>query len=77
MSRDEALEKLKVPAYDTDTIADEFKYIATKLNITEDELRSYMEAPNKTYKDYRNQESLFVLGANILKAIGAENAIKR
>ena len=77
MSRDEALEKMKVPAYDTDTIADEFKYIATKLNITEDELRSYMEAPNKTYKDYRNQESLFVLGAKILKAIGAENAIKR
>jgi N-acetyl sugar amidotransferase len=77
MSRDEALEKLKVPAYDTDTIVDEFKYIATKLNITEDELRSYMEAPNKTYKDYRNQESLFVLGAKILKVIGAENAIKR
>ena len=77
MSRDEALEKLKVPAYDPDTIADEFKYIATKLNITEDELRSYMKAPNKTYKDYRNQESLFVLGAKILKAIGAENAIKR
>ncbi len=77
MTRDEALQELKVPPYDTDTIDDDFKYIATKLNITEDELRSYMEAPNKTYKNYRNQESLFVLGAKILKAIGAENAIKR
>lgn len=77
MSRDEALEKLKVPAYDPETIADEFKYIATKLNITEEVLRSYMNAPNKTYKDYRNMESLFVLGAKFLKAIGAERSIKR
>ena len=77
MTRQEALEKLKTPAYDLKTIADEFKYIATKLNITEAELLSYMSAPNKTYKDYRNQESLFVWGAKILKVIGAEYAIKR
>jgi len=77
MTRDEALERLKVPAYDSETIAHELKYVATKLNITEEELRSYMKAPNKTYKDYRNQESMFVLGAKILKAIGAERTIKR
>ena len=77
MTRDEALEKLKKPAYDPETINDEFKYIATKLRITEEELRSYMTAPNKTYKDYNNQESMFILGAKILKAIGAERAIKR
>jgi N-acetyl sugar amidotransferase len=77
MTRVEALEKLKVPAYDPETIADDFKYIATKLNITEGELRSYLRAPNKTYKDYKNRESLFILGAKVLKAIGAERAIKR
>ena len=77
MTRDEALERLKVPPYDPETIADEFKYIATKLNITVEELRSYLNAPNKTYKDYKNQESMFVLGAKVLKAIGAEQAIKR
>jgi N-acetyl sugar amidotransferase len=77
MTRGEAVEKLKHPAYNLETIADEFKYIATKLNITEDELRSYMNAPNKSYKDYKNQESLFVWGAKILKAIGAESSIKR
>ena len=77
MTRDEALEKLTIPAYDPETIADEFKYIATKLNISEEELRSYMNAPNKTYRNYKNQESMFVLGAKVLKAIGAENAIKR
>jgi N-acetyl sugar amidotransferase len=77
MTRDEALERLKVPAYDPETIADEFKYIATKLNITEDELRSYLNAPNKTYKDYKNQAGMFMLGAKILKAIGVERSIKR
>ena len=77
MTRDEALERLKVSPYDPETIADEFKYIATKLNITVEELRSYLKAPNKTYKDYKNQESMFVLGAKVLKAIGAEQAIKR
>ena len=77
MTRDEALERLKVPPYDPETIADEFKYIATKLNITEEELRSYLNAPNKTYKDYKNQEIMFVLGAKVLKAIGVEQAIKR
>lgn len=77
MTRDEALESLKVPAYNPETIHDEFKYIATKLNITEGELRSYMNAPNKAYKDYKNLESMFVFGAKVLKAIGAENSIKR
>ncbi|MBI4228841.1 MAG: N-acetyl sugar amidotransferase [Deltaproteobacteria bacterium] len=77
MTRDDALERLIAPAYDHETIVDDFKYIATKLNITEEELRYYMNAPNKTYKDYKNQERLFVLGAKVLKAIGAEKAIKR
>jgi len=77
MTREEALERLKVPAHDPETIADDFKYIATKLNITEEELRSYMNASNKTYKDYENRERMFVLGARILKAIGVEKTIKR
>ena len=77
MTRDEAMEKLAVPAYDPETIADEFKYIATKLRISEDELRSYFNAPNKTYKDYRNSASIFNLGAKVLKAIGVETSIKR
>jgi N-acetyl sugar amidotransferase len=77
MTREEALEKLKTPAYDPETIAEEFNYIATKLNITEQELRSYLEAPNKTYKDYRNMGKVFVAGAKILKAMGAERSIKR
>jgi hypothetical protein len=77
MTREEALEKLEVKAYDPETIDDEFNYIATKLGITPAELRSYFDLPKYFYWDYKNQESIFRLGAKVLKAIGAERSIKR
>lgn len=77
MTRTEALDRLKVLAYDPDTIEDDFRYIANKLNITEDELKFYLNAPNKTYKDYKNQEWMFILGAKMLKMLRIERTIKR
>ena len=77
MSREEALEKLKKPAYDPEAIEDEFSYIATKLNISTDELRGYLTMPKKFYWDYKNQVRIFVLGAKVLKALGVEKSIKR
>ena len=77
MTREGALEKLKVPAYSPDTINDEFAYIAKKLGISVEELRRYHTMPLKSYKDYRNQEALFKMGAKVLRAIGIERSIKR
>ncbi|RZK99734.1 MAG: N-acetyl sugar amidotransferase [Pedobacter sp.] len=77
MTRDEALEKLKKPAYNPETIQDEFNYIATKLGITSDELRGYFTMEKKFYKDYKNQESMFKTGAKVLKYLGVERSIKR
>lgn len=77
MTRDEALQRLKKPAYDPATIDEDFEYIATKLRISVDELRMYHEMPLKTYKDYKNREWLFDLGAKTLKALGVERAVKR
>ena len=77
MTRDEALERLKAPAYDPETIHDEFSYIAKKLGISVEDLRRYHAMPLKSYKDYRNQEAIFNLGAKILRAIGIERSIKR
>lgn len=77
MTREEALAKLEKPAYDPNTIDEEFEYIATKLGISVDELRHYHSMPKKTYKDYRNQEWLFDLGAKALKWLGVERAVKR
>lgn len=77
MTREEALAKLAQPAYDPATIDEDFEYIATKLGISVDELRGYHTMPKKTYKDYKNQEWLFDLGAKTLKLLGVERAVKR
>lgn len=77
MTREQALEKLKKPAYNPDTIDDEFNYIATKLGITSEELRGYFNAPKKFYQDYKNQQTMFKAGAKALKMLGVERSIKR
>jgi hypothetical protein len=77
MSREEALEKLTKPAIDEKDAKLEFEYVARKLGISNEELQGYMDAPNKSYKDYKNQESLFVAGAKVMKFLGLERSIKR
>lgn len=77
MTRDEALIALEKPAYNPETIEDEFNYIATKLGIRSEQLQEYFNAPQKFFYDYKNQVSLFVLGAKILKMFGIERSIKR
>ena len=77
MTRDEAIEKLKVPALDDATIRQEFEYVANKLEISTDELKSYLDAPNKTYRDYKSQEAIYMLGAKVMKALGLEIGGKR
>jgi N-acetyl sugar amidotransferase len=77
MNREEALDALKIPAYDPFTIEDEFNYIATKLGILPEELREYFTMPKKFYWDYKNSQTIFNLGAKFLKFIGVEKSIKR
>lgn len=77
MTREDALKKLELPAYNSETIEEEFNYIATKLGITPEELRNYFTMPKKFYWDYKNNESIFNLGAKFLKLIGVERSIKR
>ncbi len=77
MKREEALEKLKHPAIDEETAAHDFEYVATKLGISVEELQRYMDAPNKSYRDYKNQEWLFNLGTRIFAILGLENSPKR
>jgi N-acetyl sugar amidotransferase len=77
MTRDEALEKLKVPPLDDATVKQEFEYVATKLGITVAELQGYLDAPNKSYKDYKSQESIYSVGARVMKILGLEIGGKR
>lgn len=77
MTREEALEKLKFPALDESTVRQEFEYVANKLEITKSDLQGYLEAPNKTYRDYRSQEAFYAVGARVMKALGLEIGGKR
>lgn len=77
MTRSEALEKLTRPAYDKETIAQDFDYIATKLGITTQELQGYLDAPNKSFRDYASQMRLFLIGAKAMKWLGLERVVKR
>ena len=77
MKRDEAIEKLKKPAYDPETIHQECEFIANKLGITVEELKSYMDMPLKTYKDYKSQENIYNIGAKVMRALGLEKGGKR
>jgi N-acetyl sugar amidotransferase len=72
MSRQEALEKLKNPPFDKTMIIQDFEYVATKLGISVEELQSYLDAPNKTYKDYKSQEHLYSIGSKAMKFLGLD-----
>jgi N-acetyl sugar amidotransferase len=77
MTRDEALEKLSKPAYDREMIQHDFEYVATKLGVSVSELQGFLELPKKTYKDYKSQQSIYNLGAFLLKRLGLEVGGKR
>ena len=77
MTRDEALEKMQKPAFNPETIVDEFNYIATKLGISAQELKQYQNMPKKYYWDYKNQQTIFKLGAKVLHLLEIEKVKKR
>jgi hypothetical protein len=77
MTRAEALEKLAQPAYGEATIAHDIEYVATKLGITSDELLGYLDAPNKSYRDYKSQETIYAVGAKVMRFVGMQLGGKR
>ncbi len=77
ISRDEALEIIKKPAFDKDKIEEEFNYVATKLGISSAELKSYFDMPRKFYFDYKNLNKIFKIGANVVNFLGIENLKRR
>lgn len=77
MTRDEALERIAKPAYDAETIAQDFEYVATKLDLSVGELETLMRGQNKTYRDYKSMMPLINLGTAVLRAAGVQRAIIR
>jgi N-acetyl sugar amidotransferase len=77
MSRDEALAILSRPPLDEVRSAREFEFVASKLEISVTELQSYLEAPNRSYRDYRSQSWLYQIGAAASRLAGLERGGKR
>lgn len=77
MSRAEALEKIAKPAYDEETLAQDFEYIAKKLGLEVSELQQLLVGPKKTYRDYKNDYELIDLGTRVLRLLGIQRAIIR
>lgn len=77
LSRDEALEKIAQPAYDEESMRQDFEYVATKLDMTVPEMQQLLKGPNKTYRDYSNSMAFIDLGTQVLRGLGLQKMIVR
>jgi hypothetical protein len=77
LTRDDALRRIAEPAYDEETVAQDFEYIATKLDLTVEELRAIQAGPNKSYRDYKHSMGLINVGTKVLRAVGVQRAVIR
>jgi N-acetyl sugar amidotransferase len=72
MTREAALERISRPELDEQTLRQEFDYVAKKLELTVDEMQALFDAPNKSYRDYKNRMGLITLGTRTLQFLGVE-----
>jgi N-acetyl sugar amidotransferase len=77
MTREEALRRIAEPAYDSETIGQDFEYVATKLDLSVAELRELMNGPNKSYRDYKSSMKVIDFGTQVLRALGLQQVIIR
>lgn len=77
MSRDEALEKLQKPALCPEDVRQEFQYVASKLDVSTNVLQSYFDTPNKSFRDYKNQQFIYNIGSRVLRFLRIEKGGKR
>ena len=77
MTRDEAVAQLQRPAYAELDVDEEMRFVAKKLEITVTELQSYLDAPRRTFRDYKSQRTIYTAGARVMSALGMERGGKR
>lgn len=77
MTRNEALERISRPEISEEIMAEDFEYVAKKLNLSVSELQELFKGENKTYRDYKNNMLLITLGTKIMKFIGLEKRLIR
>lgn len=65
MTRDEAVKEMEVEIYPNNSHIEDMEYVAKKLSVSLEEFEKIIAMPNKSYKDYDNNEGLFKLGFRI------------
>ncbi|OCX15162.1 ExsB family protein [Mesorhizobium hungaricum] len=68
MTRDEALRGLEEPVYPENLLIEDRDYATKKLRQTPDSMEAMMQAPNKTFLDYRTSHSLFEKAKTLVNA---------
>lgn len=77
MTREQALERISRPEMDDHFLEQEFEYVAHKLGLSVDQLRTFFQMPLKTYRDYKNKRDLIGVGADLLRKLGLEKRFFR
>jgi N-acetyl sugar amidotransferase len=77
LTREQALERIAQAPYDDATVEQDFEYVATKLDLSVNELKAILAGPQKTFRDYDNSMRLIEFGTRVLRATGVQRAIMR
>lgn len=77
ITREEALEELKKPPYDEETMKEDKAYIARKLGVSEGEFDEIIAGENKTFKDYKNSYGFIRFCTKVLRKFGLEKKMFR
>ncbi|NOX51074.1 MAG: N-acetyl sugar amidotransferase, partial [Gammaproteobacteria bacterium] len=76
MSREEAMDELRIPLYSEQELQLERAFVLKKLEFGEDEFAQIMRAPSKLHTDFRSDESLLKL-LRILNKWGLKRLLAR
>ena len=75
MTRDEALDRISRPELSEEEMQKDFSYVAKKLDWTDEQLMEIFEAPNKSFRDYKNNYFWISLGARAASLFGIDRRL--
>lgn len=68
MTREEALEQMKLPVYPENLLEEDREYTIKKLGFSEAEFDAMMSAPTKTFEDYKTSHKIFETAKTMVNA---------
>ncbi len=77
ITREDALEELKHPPYDPQTIGNDIEYLTKKLKMSKNEFDQILQAKNKTFRDYPNAFGIFKLAKSIQQYLRKKNFLHK